>query len=173
LFHAGAPARLRAVAPDAKVIAILRDPVARAISGYHHAVRMRDEHRPIDVALDPMREEPVAPDSDVAWFDAGDCPARLRGYLARGRYAEQLERWYTAFPREQVLVLETSELDSGSALASALAFLDLPIVDPRRTSDRNVAGYEPPATAVDARLREYFVPHNERLFELLGVRWRW
>jgi Sulfotransferase domain len=173
LLHPAAPARLRAAAPDAKVIAILRDPVARAISGYHHAVRMRDEHRPIEIALDPARDELVAPDADVGWFDAADCPARLRGYLARGRYVEQLERWYAAFPGEQVLVLETSELDSGVALATALDFLGLPAVETRRSSDRNVAGYAAPTTAVDERLRAYFAPHNERLFELLGVQWPW
>ena len=102
LLHPAAPTRLHAVAPDAKVIAILRDPAARAISGYHHAVRMGHEARSIDEALDPAGEETLADVTDTAWFDAPDCPARLRGYLARSRYAEQLERWFAVFAREQI-----------------------------------------------------------------------
>ena len=31
-------------------------------------------------------------------------------YLARGRYAEQLERWLELFPREQLLILPSDEL---------------------------------------------------------------
>ena len=32
-------------------------------------------------------------------------------YLARGRYAEQLERWFAVFPREQLLVVPSADLD--------------------------------------------------------------
>ena len=31
-------------------------------------------------------------------------------YLARGRYAEQLERWLEVFPEEQLLVIPTEDL---------------------------------------------------------------
>ena len=96
LLHPAAPERLAAVIPDARLIVVVRDPVQRAVSGYHHAARFGDEHRPIEDALDPDTEEPFV--DDAAWFDRDDCPARLRGYLARGRYAEQLERWYRRFP---------------------------------------------------------------------------
>ena len=37
-----------------------------------------------------------------AWWD--------HTYAARGRYAEQLERWFALFPREQVLVLFSDDL---------------------------------------------------------------
>lgn len=173
LLHPAAPERMHALVPDAKVIAILRDPAARAISGYHHAVRMGHEARPIDEALDPDTEEVLADARDTAWFDARDCPARLRGYLARGRYAEQLERWFAAFPREQVLVIETDQLDAGSAVSAALTFIGVPGDDALAAPDRNVGAYVAPASEIESRLREYFAPHNERLFALLGVRWPW
>ena len=31
-------------------------------------------------------------------------------YVARGRYAEQLERWYARFPRQNVLVMRSEDL---------------------------------------------------------------
>jgi hypothetical protein len=171
LFHPGAPARLRAAVPHARLVAVLRDPVERAVSGYHHAVRMGNEPRPIEVALDPANVEalPDAPE----WYDDPACPARLRGHLARGRYAEQLERWFAALPREQVLVLETRELAGGVALGKTLDFLGLPRVPFGSESDRNVGAYDTPEHAVEHRLREYFAPHNERLFTLLDQRFDW
>lgn len=173
LFHPAVPARLRSAVPDARLIAVLRDPVARAISGYHHAVRMGDETRPIEAALDPDAAEPLAPADAVAWYDAPRCPARLHGYLARGRYAEQLERWLAEFPREQLLVVDSSTLREGRVPAEVLAFLDLPAAAAPVVADRNVGAYGPPATATETMLREYFRPHNARLRSLLGVDWPW
>jgi hypothetical protein len=171
LFHPGAPARLRAAVPHARLVVVLRDPVERAVSGYHHAVRMGDERRSIDVALDPANVEEL-PEA-LEWYDDPACPARLRGHLARGRYAEQLERWFAALPREQVLVLETHELARGVALGRTLDFLGLSRTTVDLESDRNVGAYDPPTHEVEERLRDYFAPHNERLFSLLGYRLDW
>jgi hypothetical protein len=171
LFHPAAPARLRAAVPHARLVVVLRDPVERAVSGYHHAVRMGDETRPIDVALDPANVE-VLPDAPE-WYDDPACPARLRGHLVRGHYAEQLERWFATVPREQVLVLETRELAGGVALGKTLDFVGLPrpAVDPE--ADRNVGAYDSPDPEIERRLRDYFAPHNDRLFTLLGSRFDW
>ena len=171
LLHPAAPERLAAVIPDARLIVVVRDPVQRAVSGYHHAARFGDEHRPIEDALHPDAEDPLV--DAAAWFDREDCPARLRGYLARGRYAEQLERWYRRFPPEQLLVLESTDLASGGGAERALGFLGLDGPVPAGVADRNVGRYgAPPAVVVD-RLAAYFRPHNERLFELVGRSWRW
>lgn len=173
LVHPAAPTRMHAVVPDVRLIAVLRDPAARAISGYHHAVRMGDERRPIEVALDPDAAEPLAPPADAAWYDGPHCPVRLHGYLVRGRYAEQLERWFTAFGRERVLVLDSDALRGGRVPAEVLGFLGLSDAAAPAVPDRNVGAYGPPASSIEATLREYFRPHNDRLFSLLGVDWGW
>ena len=173
LCHPAVPARLRAAAPDARLIAVLRDPVTRAISGYHHAVRMGDEHRPIEVALDPVAAEDLPPVTETGWYDDPRCPLRLRGYFARGRYAEQLERWLTVFPREQLLVLDRHLLRSGRVPGEVLEFLDLPGEAPTAVADRNVGTYAAPGSDLEARLREYFRPHDARLASLLGVELPW
>jgi len=155
------------------LIAVLRDPVARAISGYHHAVRMGDEHRPIDVALDPDAAEVLPPPSDAAWYDAPRCPARLHGYLARGRYAEQLERWLAVFPREQLLVIGSDALRGGRVPAEVLTFLGLPGEGASAVPDRNVGAYAAPASGIESRLVDYFRPYNARLGSLLGTEVPW
>jgi hypothetical protein len=171
LMHPLASVRLRAALPRARLVAILRDPVERAVSGYHHAVRMGHETRAIEVALDPENEE-TRPYVEEGYDDPA-CPTRLRGYLARGHYAEQLTRWFAQVGRERVLVLETRELAGGAALAKTLDFLGLPATGLESGSDRNVGRYEPPAPEVEQRLRDYFKDHNETLFTLLGCRFDW
>lgn len=174
LFHPAAPGRARAVVPDARLVAVLRDPVARAVSGYHHALRFGHERRPIEIALDPAREERLANPNDDSWYDGEHSPARLRGYLARGRYAEQLERWLAQFPADRLLVIESTELRSGDAVRAVVEFLGL---DPTRpipaTPDLNGGSYPTPPAALVDRLAEHFAPHNEQLYARLGRRLDW
>jgi hypothetical protein len=173
LCHPAVPRRLREAVPEVRVIAVLRDPVGRAVSGYHHAVRVGDERRPIEVALDPSAAEDLPPASAVAWYDDPRSPLRLHGYLARGRYAEQLERWFAVFPREHLLVLDSHELRAGRIPDAVRTFLDLPPGDGAVVADRNVGAYASPDPGVEATLREYFRPHNARLVSLLGVELPW
>lgn len=173
LCHPAVPVRMRAVLPDVRLIAVLRDPVARAISGYHHAVRVGDETRPIEVALDPSAGDELAPETDAAWYDAPGCPLRLHGYLARGRYAEQLARWFAVYPREQVLVIDSATLRDGRVPDAVADFLDLPRAAAAAVADRNVGTYATPASDLEAVLRDYFRPHDERLASLLGVELSW
>lgn len=173
LCHPAVPGRLRAAVPDARLIVALRDPVARAISGYHHAVRVGDETRPIEIALDPTAAEDLPPASAAAWYDAPGCPLRLHGYLARSRYAEQLERWLAVYPREQLLVLDSDTLRAGRVPDDVLGFLELPGSSDAAVPDRNVGAYAAPASDLEAMLREYFRPHDERLFSLLGIELPW
>jgi hypothetical protein len=173
LVHPGAPRRAARAAPDAKLIMVLRDPVARAVSGYHHAVRFGHEQRPIEVALDPRFEESIGTPDDVAWWDDHQSPARLRGYLARGRYAEQLARWWEHFPRERTIVLETPSLRGDEGITRVCEFLDLGGPPPPPPPDRNVGSYAPPPDALVARLRDYFTPLDAQLTELLGAGPSW
>ncbi len=173
LVHPAVPSRMQAVLPDVRLLAILRDPVARAVSGYHHSVRCGFEDRPISVALDPDHAEAVAQDHDAEWWDREDNPVRRRGYFARSRYAEQLERWLWVYPREQLLVVETSELRAGTAQARAAAFLGLGSETRTDVPNRNVNPYPEPDPGLLRALADYFAPHNTSLFTLLGRRWEW
>jgi hypothetical protein len=169
LVHPAVPERMRGVLPDVRLVAILRDPAARAVSGYHHAVRFGFESRPIDVALDPRHADTV-PVGEVACYDDPGSPVRRRGYLERGRYAEQLERWFRVFARDRVLVVESSELRDAAGVSRVHEFLglaDLSVAAPR---DRNVGTYGPAPPSVLEELARYFAPYNEALFDLLGQR---
>jgi hypothetical protein len=94
LYDAAALTRIRQACPDCKVIALLREPVARLYAAYRMAVR--DGFEPA-ASLDAGLE---AEDSRVA---AGWGP--LYHYRRVSKYARQLQVCYQLFDRKQVLVL--------------------------------------------------------------------
>jgi hypothetical protein len=102
-----------------------------------------------------------------AWWD--------HAYLARGRYAEQLERWFAVFPREQLLVVASDDLASKPAetYAEILGFLGAPphsLESYPRVYEQRYA--ELPAETRQ-RLAEHFAEPNRRLYELLGRDFGW
>jgi sulfotransferase family protein len=176
LFHPLAPERARSLVPGAKLIALVRNPVDRAYSQYQHEVALGREPLTFEDALAAEEErtrgeaERLAADPRAfsrAWWDYT--------YAARGRYAEQLERWLTVFPREQLLVVATEELGERPAetYASILAFLGAApheLEDYPRVFDRD---YEPMQPETRAALAASFAEPNRRLEALLGRSLGW
>ncbi|MBU0638918.1 MAG: sulfotransferase domain-containing protein, partial [Planctomycetes bacterium] len=63
LFHPCVPERVHKLLPNVKLIAILRDPVGRAYSHYHHELRLGYETLPLEEAL-AKEEERLAGEAD-------------------------------------------------------------------------------------------------------------
>jgi hypothetical protein len=85
--------------PDAKLVAILRNPVDRAYSHYQHVRALGQERRTFRKALAGERaDEPGA---------RGDPP---RDYLQRGRYLRQLQTVAERYDRSQLHVVLFEEL---------------------------------------------------------------
>ena len=171
VFHPLGPARVQEVVPDARLVALVRNPVDRALSHYHHEVALGREPLTFEQAIEaePERtrgeEERLSREPDYfshTWWDYT--------YLARGRYAEQLERWLAVFPREQLLVLASDELaaEPGQTFARVLEFLGAPGHDLEsypRVYEQSYGEMQPDTRR---RLAEYFAEPNRRLYELLG-----
>jgi hypothetical protein len=109
LATAEVPARIHALLPDCRLIAILRNPVDRAHSWYQYARRTRNEGRDFETFL---REEPAALD----W----------------GRYHRHLQRYLALFPRQALLVLVYEELvrDPPAELGRLARFLGIATIPP-------------------------------------------
>lgn len=171
LFHPLAAERMTSVVPSTRVIALLRDPVDRALSHYHHAVRLGVEDLSLEAAIDREAERLAGEESRlVEQPDAESFAHRQHSYLARGRYLGQLQRFEAYRSAGRLLVLRSEDLfgDPQRGFDETLAFLGLP---PWRLTDvraRNTGEYSGPDAAVAARLRAYFEPHNRALYEYLG-----
>ncbi len=171
LFHPLAPQRLRAIAPDALLIVLLRDPVARAYSHYGMERARGDEELDFAAALS-AEEERLAGEEFRLIADPGSTswPHKHYSYQARGDYAPQLERWFEQFPREQFLIVRSEDLyqRTPETFAQVASFLDIsPNVRPPFTAhNRGEPGIMDPWD--DQRLRAHFAPRNAKLADLLG-----
>lgn len=90
--------RIHRVAPDAKIIAILRDPVERAYAQYLMDFTEGAIHLPFAQALRRDWER-----SDKGWGVS-------QLYVELGQYSEQIRRYQALFGRDQVLVLLLEDL---------------------------------------------------------------
>ncbi|CAM9593351.1 unnamed protein product [Laminaria digitata] len=114
--------------------------------------------------------------------------------LYRGLYADQLERWFRVFDRSQIMVVDSSELfkDFTAVVTAVAEFAGLPEhhfnydsshefkgagCDTRkhhRGLDYFADGGRYEKMIEEAELfREWYRPHNERLYELLGREPMW
>jgi hypothetical protein len=170
LLHPLAPERVRSLVPDARLITLLRNPVDRAYSHYQHEVALGREPLSFEEAL-AAEDERLAGEVERmladpryfsdAWWD--------HTYFTRGLYAQQLERWYAVFPRDQLLLVPTEELgaDPAGTYARIVEFIGAPphdLSEYPRVFERDYAPMEPAVrTALEAR---YAAP-NARLYALL------
>lgn len=181
LFDPRAPQRVAEALPNAKLIVLLRDPIDRAVSHYHHSVRNNLEDLPLEEAL--RREvERLEPEWSRIARDPGyrALPFRRFSYVARSRYAEQLERWRSFFPESQMLVMRSEDLfaDPSGNFATVLRFLDLPPWEPpefRNYSYTNAldGNYDRPDQAVQAFLDDALGGSAADLEKLLGTSFIW
>jgi sulfotransferase family protein len=154
------PERVARMLPRARVIALLRNPVDRAYSDYQQARRKGREPLTFEEAIEVEKTQTLA----------------RRKYLSRSTYADHLLRWSRFFAEEQMLVLKSEDFfeRTQDTLECVLNFLGLPNWELEASEKRNKGKYEAkmdPTTR--QRLEEYFEPHNERLYEHLGVDFEW
>lgn len=176
LFHPCVPERMHGLLPQVRLIVLLRDPVRRAYSHYWHEFDKGREKLTFEAAIDA---EPARVEEAGRRLAAGEIPRsrehQIHSYLARGRYAEQLERWLEFYPRGQLLVLRFEDLVRQPlvVLNETLAFLGLAPMDSASLEPRNTRRYPPMAAGTAERLSEYYAADNRRLEQLLGRPMTW
>jgi hypothetical protein len=116
LHVAGVPERLSAELPDARVIAILREPSRRAYADYLVRQRKGIERRSFAALIDaeaPRMHEPPPPGA--------------RPILHHGLYHAHLRRWLSVIPRDRLLVLLHDDLaaDATGCFARLSHFLGI------------------------------------------------
>lgn len=162
-----APAQINCVLPDTKFIVILRDPVDRALSHYEY-----DKRRGLEVPTnfeDALKNKAYSDRVDITGVpDSFD-------YKLWGHYAEQLERWFSVFDRNQFLILATEELQENRQKVANKIFNFLNLSDHNITNvkNSNTGKYVNMRSETRHMLVEYFKPHNEHLYNLLGRRFDW
>ncbi len=182
LFHPYAPQRVAKAMPRVKLIVLLRNPVDRAYSQYHHAVELGHETISTFEEAIEGEEERAAREREKIQKDEHYYSEQYKhlSYLSKGIYVDQLQAWMDLFPREQFLILKSEDFyaDPAASFKEVLTFLGLPEIEPlvrkkafKQYNNNAYSSKMDPATR--KRLIEYFEPHNARLYDLLGVNFGW
>ena len=162
--------------PTVKLLAVIRNPVERAYSHYQHMVRTGRETLSFQEALaaedervDRRLEQVIAGDHEALRF------FRDYSYKSRGRYAEQLERWFGVFNRGQFLILKSEDLFGRPdwSCNQIYDFLGLSPWKQEKYDNANPGRYTPAEAELLRELAEYFKPHNQRLYDLIGTDFGW
>jgi hypothetical protein len=175
-FHPLAAGRIAADLPGVKVVLMVRDPVDRAYSAHSHEVARGFEDLDFEAAL---AAEPARLDGASEWLaehpEAEHAEHRHHAYLARGRYAEQLDRFAAALGRDRVRAVDFDRfVDSpGEELQQLFAWLGLPDWQPERVGHENARSRSPLAPELRASLMAQFEEWDARLEPFLGHRPSW
>jgi len=158
LFASEAPTRAAATVPNARVIALLRNPVDRAYSAWKLMIRNGRESRAFEQAI---------------IFSTGGLARRMPlAYLARGRYAEQLDRWLGSYRSERLLVVFSEDLFAGGKglheLSEFLSIKDIESIPHSHASSGGDLG-----ASLRGRLESYFDSSNEDLERIVGRTLPW
>jgi len=176
IFHPHVAKRIHQFFPDVKLIALLREPVARAISHYFYYLKIGFESLsfPDAIALESSR---LTGEIEKMLEDESYCSYNHRHYtyLTRGIYADQLPEWFKYFSREQLLILNSDDLykDTVGTMNQVLNFLELPHFQLETYPKYNAGEYKKVSPVIEEKLREFFRPHNQRLAALLGTDFGW
>jgi Sulfotransferase domain len=176
MFHPLAPHRIAEVLPTVKLFVLLRNPVDRAYSHYQHERARGFETLSFEEAIE---REPERLSGEVLKIESdpnfNSFNHQRFSYLARGMYTEQVERLFSLFPRERILILGSERLfaDPAGVREDAIRFLGLPTHHLGTYPHYNPGRYTNMDPQMRHRLMEHFADSNERLYQLAGIDFRW
>lgn len=174
IFNPLVAKRIHDQVPEVKLIAVLRNPVDRAISHYFHEKKRGVETLPLLEALHSEEERlsPVIKSLNYKHSSYGQFSYKLRGH-----YYEQLARYFERFPRHNLLVISSEHLftQPDITLRKIFKFAEVDMeLKMANLTPQNVGSNK---TSVDPAaieyLENYFQPLNKKLFNLLDEEFDW
>jgi hypothetical protein len=176
LLHPLASERLAHDLPNARLIVLLRNPVDRAYSHYQHEVRSGVETLSFENAV---REEEARIHGEkeriIANGEYRSFNLQHYTYLRRGVYFDQLRQWHEYFDQDQLLIMisENFSADPATNLDQTARFLGIEQWQFPRLAKYHHSPYSPMEPETRAYLVDYFKPHNQRLYDYLGLKLDW
>ncbi len=174
------PERIKKELGDIKMIAILREPVKRAYSAWRMYQSFFDN--PNDHLRTTADDRTFAEAVEQELQGRGNETKYPYDYVDRGKYVEQLERYYRYFDPEQILVLDFAQFkqDLPNLLNQVCHFLEIEPFPSKTLTEfqqkkHNVGKYDIDSKdqAVMDQLKEYFEPYNQKLYHLIDQNYNW
>jgi len=175
LYHPHAPERAFQTVPNARVIALLRNPIDRAFGHWMERTRNGVETLPFSEAIrmEASRlegeEQKMLDDPSYASF-----AHQHFSYVDQGRYSRGLRRWMDAYG-DQLLVLRSEDMygDPSKIYGQVTDFLGLEHFEPKAFAAWNLKPKDPLSAEDEAWLRAQLEPDIREVELLLnrGMDW--
>lgn len=171
--RADVPERVYKYLPNIKLIVILRNPVERTISAYHHSVKDNGELRSLAEVID-TEIEMIQGMSDPSEIMKTNFKFEPR-YLVWSLYYYFLKKWMQVFPKEQFLILNSNDFYGNPArvMAQVFDFLELPNHELPDYHVYTKGSYSNIDNKLHNKLDNLFKPHNQKLEDYLGIKMNW
>jgi len=167
IWNNDAVERIAQLLPKIKLIVILRNPVDRAYSNYYLGVREGTEKRSFKDAI--MMDMDYINQQKLENIDY------KKSYIAKGLYSEQLKKWFKVFNKKQICVISTEKFleNPNEILEKIFKFLELPGFSINKFEKRKVSSYPQMDKNIRKKLNDYFITHNEELYEMIDEKYDW
>ena len=182
IIYPHTPKRIYSILPNVKLIILVRNPVYRTFSHYHHTLRNGSrggiENLSFEMAISKEEKrlsgefEKMIEDENYYSYNYW-----VFSYLKRSIYIDQINSWLKYFTKKQILIIKTEDLHDKpkETLKEVFSFLNIPNYKINFKSF-NVANYHN-SHKINEKTKEYlikyFKPHNQCLYEFLGKNLNW
>lgn len=152
--------RIKETVPDAKLIVLLRDPVARLYSNYNHNVKWV-----------PQFKEKY-PTFQIFWDSVHDSDVYL---IEKGLYFYTLTKWFDHFDKSQFLILKSENLynHTQKTYSEVLKFLEIEDFNLNEIKAFRKNDYQDLEKSMRVKLQNFYRPFNEKLYHLLENKFIW
>jgi hypothetical protein len=179
LYFQHIPELIKQELGDIKMIAILREPADRAYSAWQMYHSFFDNSHQHLKEITDARTFTQAIEDELA----GKTTFYPYDYVNRGKYAQQLQNYYQYFNPNSILVLNSSQMrkDLPSVLQTVSHFLGIApfsqdLLQKLQQEKFNVGKYQQKSSddlKMVEWLKNYFLPFNQELYELVGENYNW
>lgn len=163
--------------PGAKIVIVLRDPVKRLYSHWKWELfltgKRRAEQLPFLATFDAYVNKSLDLHGNGLMFTACGAPG-----LIYSVYWQAVQNWIERFGGNNVVVLNVDDYfaDQHAFMQRIQEFIGLPpvaIPQPKKWTNENPIQAPPPDKATIAKLKQFFLPYNRKLWPIIGKEFDW
>jgi hypothetical protein len=158
--------RLHQYRPDARLIVVLREPIARAYSAWNFYTKL-PQFKPSMYEFTKMIKD------EIACLQSGETYMLAHlGIVKYGCYDFQIKGLFDRFAKEQISIFGSKDLSDNPAVVVRQIFKHVGVADidpsPWIRRNRNTGKYSSMPQEAQKILQSFYEPSNERLKGLLG-----
>lgn len=171
------PYNLAHVKPDTRIVIVLRDPIKRLYSHWKWelflAGKARAERLPFLLRFDDYVEKSIEMHGNGLMYTASGAQG-----LMHSIYWKSVQTWIECFGRKNVLVLNISDYFSQQEpfMNRIYDFVGLPrtsVLEFDARANENPMQTPPASKDVVNRLKEFFAPYDDKLWDVIGQKFDW